>query len=79
MSVVFKMPPEGTSAGSRRNDGAMWFAAESLGKPCIVYCVHAGTWLASPMYSVVATFERAADRDFVLELHRAAVTEKESS
>lgn len=78
MSVVFKMPPEGTSAGCRRDDGAMWFACASTyhkGKPAIAVCEYSGSWVNAPAYSIVAVFEREADRDFVLELHRAAVTE----
>ena len=71
------MPPDGTSCGSRRNDGSMWFACDPQshdGKPGIAYCEHPGNWVNPPLYSLVAVFEREADRDCVLELHRQAVT-----
>lgn len=70
------MPPDGTSSGYHR-DGSMWFACNHDGKPGIAYCQHPGNWLNPPLYSLVAVFEREADRDFVLELHRKAVTQAE--
>lgn len=71
------MPPDGTSCGCRRDDGSMWFACNPPnhgGKPGIAYCQHAGNWVNPPVYSLVAVFESEADRDFVLDLHRKAVT-----
>lgn len=73
----FVMPPDGTSCGNRRDDGSMWFACnppDHGGKPGIAYCQHSGNWVNPPLYSLVAVFECEADRDFVLELHRKAVT-----
>jgi hypothetical protein len=72
----FVMPPDGTSCGNRRDDGSMWFACNPPaygGKPGIAYCQHSGNLVAPALYSLVAVFEREADRDFVLELHHAAV------
>lgn len=72
----FVMPPDGTSCGNRRDDGSMWFACmpPAIGKPGIAFCEHSGNWVNPPLYSLVAVFESEADRDFVLELHRRAVT-----
>lgn len=72
----FVMPPAGTSVGCRRDDGTMWVSCRQVdtGKPSIAVCEYAGNWVNPPLYSIVATFEKAADRDLVLELHRRLVT-----
>lgn len=73
--VEFVMPPEGTSVGCRLEDGSMWAACapEPDKKPGIACCVFAGNLINPAHYELVAVFEREADRDFVLSLHRAAV------
>lgn len=75
MTQEFIMPPDGTSIGCRTNNGAMWFAGWSGRKksPAIVYCQHAGNLINPALYERVAVFDKAADRDFVLQLHEAFV------
>jgi hypothetical protein len=70
------MPPEGTSTGYRQDDGTMWFACtrKSDKKPAISFCDHPGNWVNPALYKLVAVFENEADRDFVLSLHKIAVT-----
>jgi hypothetical protein len=70
------MPPQGTSCGYRQEDGSMWVACnpEPDKKPGIAFCDHPGNWVNPALYKLVAVFENEADRDFVLSLHKIAVT-----
>ena len=90
MPLNFMMPPEGTSSGYRTSDGAMWQAGftwyhTSRGKrskrpkPAILYCQHPGNLLNPELNSLVATFEKVADRDLVLALHKQLVVRDESA
>jgi len=74
--LTFTMPPPETSGGYRSDDGSMWLACnpEPDRKPGIAVCVHPGNWVNPPLYRLIAVFERVEDRDFVLHLHRRAVT-----
>jgi hypothetical protein len=74
--IEFIQPPPETSSGCRKDDGSMWFPCNPAPdrKPGIVICEHAGNWINPPTYTLVAVFERAEDRDFVLQLHQRAVT-----
>ncbi len=67
------MPPAGTSIGCRSMDGSMWNAChpEKEDKPGIAVCEFAGNYVNPPYWRLVAVFERAEDRDFVLALHLA--------
>ena len=74
--VTFIPPPPETSSGYRTADGSMWLACnpEPDHKPGIAVCEHPGNWLSPPTHRLVAVFERAEDRDLVLQLHQRAVT-----
>ena len=84
MTSKFRMPPDGTSSGYRTNDGAMWQkgtktfrkrkgAKKARTKPAILYCQFPGNLLNPSLYGLIATFEKVADRDLVLQLHKQLV------
>lgn len=90
MPLKYLLPPENTSSGYRTSDGAMWQAGQKQQrtrqgkksnrfKPAILYCRHPGNLLNPALYDLVATFEKVADRDLVLELHKQLVVRDESA
>ena len=72
--MTITSPPADTTSGYRAADGSMWFACKKDGQPGIAFCQHPGNLLSPATYRLVAVFERDADRDFVLRLHREYVT-----
>lgn len=71
--------PTDMTQGCRTRDGAMWISCTKDRKPGIAVCEHPGNWINPPTHRLVAVFEKEADRDFVLQLHKAAVTGTDST
>ena len=63
-----------TTQGCRKADGASWYEADELDGqrlPAIGMCKHPGNLITPALFSKVAAFAFAADRDFSLAAHNA--------
>jgi hypothetical protein len=63
-----------TTQGCRTAEGASWYEADELDGqrlPAIGMCKHPGNLISPALFSKVAAFAFAADRDFSLAAHNA--------